>query len=49
MNFNWAEYLTLARALAKFPNLGVSADAIMRCAISRAYYAAFCQDAVWGA
>lgn len=42
MNFNWDEYLDLARALAKLPNLGVSAEALLRCALSRAYYAAFC-------
>lgn len=42
MNFTWDEYLSLASALAQLPNLGVSDEALMRCAISRAYYAAFC-------
>ena len=41
-NFNWADYLALARSLAQFPDLGVNDETILRCAISRAYYAAFC-------
>lgn len=43
MSFNWAEYLILADTLfiarAKFPH----EEACFRTAISRAYYAAFCE------
>ncbi|NOT64274.1 MAG: DNA-binding protein [Acidobacteria bacterium] len=45
MAFNWAEYLNLAQALAApatFNAATLNADALARCAISRAYYAAFC-------
>jgi hypothetical protein len=39
MNFEWSEYLDLARDLTRnFPNR----QAALRCAISRAYYAAHC-------
>jgi hypothetical protein len=45
MTFTWAEYLNLAQALAApatFNAATLSAEALARCAISRAYYAAFC-------
>lgn len=44
MTFNWIEYLDLARLIceqrANYVNL--SSEALCRCAVSRAYYAAFC-------
>lgn len=42
MDFNWKEYLTLANYLAKLETTEFSREAIIRCSISRAYYAAFC-------
>ena len=45
MAFNWAEYLNLAQALAApgaFNDATISEEAIVRCVVSRAYYAAFC-------
>jgi hypothetical protein len=41
MSFHWAEYLELARFLERQAD-GVSREAALRCAVSRAYYAAFC-------
>ncbi len=42
MNFDWTDYLTLAKGLV--PNLGSTllVEASARAAISRSYYAAFC-------
>ncbi len=42
MSFNWADYLSLAEALFKTPNTPGPDEASFRSAISRAYYAAFC-------
>jgi uncharacterized protein (UPF0332 family) len=42
MSFNWSEYLNIARELAGQPTASPSDEAKKRCAISRAYYAAFC-------
>jgi len=42
MAFNWADYLSLAQFLQAQSNPGVSQEAFFRCAVSRAYYAAFC-------
>ena len=42
MSFNWSEYLNIARELAGQATASSSAEAKKRCAISRAYYAAFC-------
>lgn len=42
MSFDWSEYLNIARELAGQPMALSSAEAKKRCAISRAYYAAFC-------
>jgi len=41
MAFDWREYLTLARDLQAGRASSVSQEAIDRCTISRAYYAAF--------
>jgi len=42
MSFDWSEYLDIARELAGQATASSSAEAKKRCAISRAYYAAFC-------
>ena len=42
MSFNWSEYLNIARELAGQATASSSDEAKKRCAISRAYYAAFC-------
>jgi hypothetical protein len=42
MAFDWSEYLTLARHLQGQVNGSFGQEAALRCAISRAYYAAFC-------
>jgi len=42
MSFNWSEYLNIARELAGQATVLSSTEAKKRCAISRAYYAAFC-------
>lgn len=44
MNFDWNEYLLLAQDLCnkKPPSAAYSNEAKYRCAISRAYYSAFC-------
>ncbi len=42
MSFDWSEYLNIARELAGQSTVLSSAEAKKRCAISRAYYAAFC-------
>ncbi len=42
MAFDWADYLRLAQLLQSQSAPGVSQEAIARCAVSRAYYAAFC-------
>jgi hypothetical protein len=41
MSFDWADYLKLAEALARDPNAPGPAEASLRTAISRAYYAAY--------
>lgn len=41
MPFDWSEYLALARSLQKQTPEGVTRAAALRCAVSRAYYAAF--------
>jgi hypothetical protein len=41
MAFDWREYLDLARFLTQ-PGTGFTEEAALRCAMSRAYYAAFC-------
>jgi uncharacterized protein (UPF0332 family) len=48
MSFDWAEYLTLARCLVndEAPTTA-SAESRLRCAASRAYYAALCRAAAY--
>lgn len=43
MSFDWSEYLTLAQELASKATNSAIQEAHLRCAISRAYYAAFCK------
>jgi len=46
MSFDWAEYLTLARRLVVDAEpRAASAESRLRCAASRAYYAALCRAA----
>lgn len=42
MSFNWTEYYNYADQILNGTAATVSREAIERCAISRAYYAAFC-------
>lgn len=42
MSFNWSEYLQLAQELVQTASRTPHQEARLRCAISRAYYAAFC-------
>lgn len=42
MPFDWREYLALAQYLQSQGNGTFSQEAAHRCAVSRAYYAAFC-------
>src|SRR6266566_2382240 len=42
MAFDWKEYLALAQYLQSFSSATVSPEAALRCASSRAYYAAYC-------
>jgi hypothetical protein len=44
MPFAWIEYLTLARYLQHHVNSGFAQEAALRCAVSRAYYAAYCHS-----
>ena len=41
-DFDWKEFLALAKAIAGRADLSYSAEASDRTAVSRAYYAAFC-------
>jgi uncharacterized protein (UPF0332 family) len=43
MSFDWSEYLTLAQELTSKATTSPIQEAHFRCAISRAYYAAFCK------
>lgn len=42
MQFDWKEFLELARDLARRTGAGYSKEAADRTSVSRAYYAAFC-------
>ena len=42
MSFDWSEYLRLAREITDSVSDKWDREAALRCAISRAYYAAFC-------
>jgi uncharacterized protein (UPF0332 family) len=44
MSFNWSEYLALAQELFDMSPTSAIKEADLRSAISRAYYAAFCQS-----
>jgi uncharacterized protein (UPF0332 family) len=44
MRFEWYYYLDLAHELAESANTNINQEAALRCAISRAYYAAFCES-----
>ena len=43
MSFNWSEYFTLAQELTSKSATSSMQEAMQRSAISRAYYAAFCE------
>ncbi len=43
MSFNWSEYLILAHELTSTSTTSPIQEAVLRSAISRAYYAAFCK------
>lgn len=43
MSFDWLDYLILAQELASQAISSSNQEARLRCAISRAYYAAFCK------
>jgi uncharacterized protein (UPF0332 family) len=40
--FDWREYLNLAKFLLGLKSSEISKEALYRCAVSRAYYSAFC-------
>jgi len=42
MLFDWREYLDLAQSLQSHSGGSFTQEAALRCAVSRAYYAAFC-------
>jgi len=42
MRFDWTKYLTLAQDQVKLSKGHTNKEALLRCAISRAYYSAFC-------
>ena len=44
MSFDWAKYLTVAQELAALSEGHINREALLRCVISRAYYAAFCKS-----
>ena len=41
MSFDWTEYFILAQEIMRLPGLSVSQETCTRCALSRAYYAAY--------
>ena len=43
MNFDWSDYLKLAKELVPRPIDAATQEAKLRCAISRAYYANYCK------
>src|SRR5215813_2936570 len=43
MRFDWGKYLTLAQDWADLSKEHVNKEALLRSAISRAYYASFCK------
>ncbi|BCL82409.1 hypothetical protein ccbrp13_48740 [Ktedonobacteria bacterium brp13] len=44
MSFEWNHYLDLSYDLTTSENANINQEAAQRCAISRAYYAAFCES-----
>ncbi len=42
MTFNWSEYLSLARQLARQAPFAAAREARLRSAVSRAYYSVYC-------
>ena len=42
--FDWREYLNLAKFLLDLKSSRISKEALYRCAVSRAYYSAFCWE-----
>ncbi len=44
MSFDWPKYLTLAQELVELGKEHMNKEALLRSAISRAYYAAFCKS-----
>ena len=40
--FDWREYLNLAKFLSDLKSSGISKESLYRCAVSRTYYSAFC-------
>jgi hypothetical protein len=44
MSFDWSQYLTLAQELVALSKNHANKEALLRCAISKAYYAAFCKS-----
>ena len=42
MSFDWTKYLTLAQEQVELSEKHENKEALLRCAISRAYYSAFC-------
>ena len=42
MSFDWTKYLTLAQDQVELSEGHANKEALLRCAISRAYYSAFC-------
>ena len=42
MSFAWSDFLALAEALERHPAIPGPEEAVLRTAISRAYYSAFC-------
>jgi uncharacterized protein (UPF0332 family) len=43
VNFDWSDYLELAKELAPRPINAATQESKLRCAISRAYYANYCK------
>ncbi len=43
MSFDWVRYLTLAQDQVTLSKQHTNKEALLRCAISRAYYASFCK------
>lgn len=42
MTFDWKEFLKVAKFLRNYKEGDITEEAVLRCAVSRAYYAVFC-------